>query len=72
MDMLLSTGEQQSIALMSMALNHKGCPRFLLPGSRLEYNGQVTSQARIKAIEGLGKIKKALKDGKVVVVEFRV
>lgn len=69
MDMLLSTGEQQSIALMSMALNHKGCPAISFTGQQV---GIITdkshTQARIKAIEGIGKIKKALKDGKVVVV----
>ena len=36
LDMLLSTGEQVTIALLSMALNEYGIPAISMTGSRLE------------------------------------
>jgi aspartate kinase len=68
MDMLLSTGEQVSIALVSMALQELGQPAISLTGAQV---GIVTeaehTRARILHIE-TERIKKHLQQGKVVVV----
>ena len=68
MDMLLSTGEQVSIALMSMALQELGQPAISMTGAQV---GIVTeaehSRARILHIK-TDRIERHLKDGKVVVV----
>lgn len=68
MDMLLSTGEQVSIALLSMALQELGQPAISLTGAQV---GIVTeaehSRARILHIQP-ERISRHLKDGKVVVV----
>jgi aspartate kinase len=68
MDMLLSTGEQVSIALLSMALQELGHPAISLTGAQV---GIVTeaqhSKARILEIKTT-RIEKHLKQGKVVVV----
>lgn len=68
MDMLLSTGEQVSIALLSMALQEFGQPAISLTGTQV---GIVTepehTRARILEIHP-ERIEKHLKDGKVVVV----
>ncbi len=68
MDMLLSTGEQVSIALLSMALQEFGQPAISLTGTQV---GIVTeaehTRARILHIE-TERIEKHLKLGKVVVV----
>jgi aspartate kinase len=68
MDMLLSTGEQISIALVSMALQELGCPAISLTGGQV---GIVTeaehTRARILHIE-TERIKRHLKQNKVVVV----
>jgi aspartate kinase len=68
MDMLLSTGEQVSIALMSMALHELGQPAISMTGAQV---GIVTeaehSRARILHI-GTDRIQRHLADGKVVVV----
>ncbi|MBE9181939.1 aspartate kinase [Oculatella sp. LEGE 06141] len=68
MDMLLSTGEQVSIALLSMALQELGQPAISLTGAQV---GIVTeaehSRARILSIE-TNRIQRHLQDGKVVVV----
>ncbi len=68
MDMLLSTGEQVSIALMSMALQELGQPAISMTGAQV---GIVTeaehSRARILQIE-TDRLEGHLKDGKVVVV----
>lgn len=68
MDMLLSTGEQVSIALMSMALQELGQPAISMTGAQV---GIVTeaehSRARILQIE-TDRIERQLKEGKVVVV----
>lgn len=68
MDMLLSTGEQVSIALLSMALQELGQPAISLTGAQV---GIVTeaehSRARILHIKP-ERIERHLKDGKVVVV----
>jgi aspartate kinase len=68
MDMLLSTGEQVSIALMSMALQELGQPAISLTGAQV---GIVTEaehgKARILEIKP-ERIERHLKQGEVVVV----
>ncbi len=68
MDMLLSTGEQVSIALLSMALQEMGQPAISLTGAQV---GIVTeahhTRARILNIQ-TDRLERHLKDGKVVVV----
>ena len=68
MDMLLSTGEQVTIALLSMALEDYGQPAISLTGAQV---GIVTeaqhSKARILEIK-TERIEKHLKEGKIVVV----
>ncbi|RMF26563.1 MAG: aspartate kinase [Cyanobacteria bacterium J083] len=68
MDMLLATGEQVSIALLSMALKELGQPAISMTGAQV---GIVTeahhSRARILEIK-TEKIKRHLNQGKVVVV----
>ncbi len=68
MDMLLSTGEQVSIALLSMALQELGQPAISLTGAQV---GIVTeaehSRARILQIK-TERIERHLKQGEVVVV----
>ena len=68
MDMLLSTGEQVSIALVSMALQEIGQPAISLTGAQV---GIVTeaehTRARILHI-ATSRIEKCLSEGKVVVV----
>ena len=68
MDMLLSTGEQVSIALLSMALQERGLPAISLTGAQV---GIVTeaehSRARILQIK-TERIKRHLQKGEVVVV----
>jgi aspartate kinase len=68
MDMLLSTGEQVSIALLSMALQELGQPAISMTGAQV---GIVTeaehTRARILSIEP-DRIQNHLQDGKVVVV----
>jgi aspartate kinase len=68
MDMLLSTGEQVSIALLSMALHELGQSAISLTGAQV---GIVTeaehTRARILSIE-TDRIQRHLQDGKVVVV----
>ncbi|ELS05059.1 aspartate kinase [Xenococcus sp. PCC 7305] len=68
MDMLLSTGEQVSIALLSMALQELGQPAISLTGAQV---GIVTeaahSRARILEID-TKRLEKNLNEGKVVVV----
>lgn len=68
MDMLLSTGEQVSIALLSMALQELGQPAISLTGAQV---GIVTeaehTRARILKIE-TERMERHLKQGQVVVV----
>ena len=69
MDMLQATGEQQSIALMSMALISRGYKAISFTGGQV---GIVTDtkhmQARILKIKGAARIKAALNKGYIVVV----
>src|SRR5438876_5556727 len=68
MDMLLSTGEQISIALMAMAIQSLGQPAISFTGAQI---GIVTdsfhTKARIKNIS-TQRIRQALGDGKIVIV----
>lgn len=68
MDMLLSTGEQISIALMAMAIQALGQPAISFTGAQI---GIVTdsfhTKARIKNIS-TERIRHALNEGKVVIV----
>ncbi|MGB6295438.1 MAG: aspartate kinase, partial [Rivularia sp. (in: cyanobacteria)] len=68
MDMLLSTGEQVSIALVSMALQEIGQPAISLTGAQV---GIVTeaehTRARILNI-ATTRIEKCLEEGRVVVI----
>lgn len=68
MDMLLSTGEQVSIALLSMAIQELGQPAVSLTGAQV---GIVTetahTRARILTI-GTDRLQRYLDEGKVVVV----
>ncbi|HRU39552.1 MAG TPA: aspartate kinase, partial [Candidatus Goldiibacteriota bacterium] len=69
MDMLMATGEQQSIALISMALISKGHKARSFTGAQV---GIVTDtkhmKARILKIKGIDRIKKALSEGYIAVV----
>jgi aspartate kinase len=68
MDMLLSTGEQISIALMAMAIQSLGEPAISFTGAQI---GIVTdsfhTKARIKNIS-TARIRQALDEGKIVIV----
>ncbi len=69
LDMLMATGEQKSIALISMALIDKGVKARSFTGGQV---GIVTDSRHTKAsilgIKGIGKIKQALRQGYVAVV----
>jgi len=69
LDMLMATGEQQSIALISMALIDKGVKAKSFTGGQI---GIMTdsrhTKARILDIKGISKIKEALAQGYVAVV----
>ena len=68
LDMLLSTGEQVSMALLAMAVQRQGREAISLTGAQV---GIITdsfhTKARIMDIGG-GRIRKALKKGKIVIV----
>src|SRR5438552_3069558 len=68
MDMLLSTGEQISIALMAMAIQALGQPAISFTGAQI---GIVTdsfhTKARIKNIS-TQRIRQALEEGQIVIV----
>ncbi|MFA4967371.1 MAG: aspartate kinase [Candidatus Margulisiibacteriota bacterium] len=67
-DMLVSTGEQVSAALLAMALQEMGCPAISLTGGQAGVETEdIYRKARIKNVR-LDRIKKELKDNKVVVV----
>ncbi|MCF7971143.1 MAG: aspartate kinase [Methylococcaceae bacterium] len=68
MDVLLSTGEQVTVALLSMALQELGCPACSYTGAQVRIEtDSVHTKARIKSIDD-GKIRADLNAGKVVVV----
>src|SRR5262245_12522855 len=68
MDMLLSTGEQISIALMAMAIQALGEPAISFTGVQIGIRTDSThTKARIRDIS-TERIRKALNEGKVVIV----
>ncbi len=68
MDQLLSTGEQQTVALMAIAMDAMGQPAVSMTGAQI---GMITdgvfSKARIKSIDS-DTIRRHLNDGKIVIV----
>ncbi|MBN8193674.1 aspartate kinase [Bacillus sp. NTK074B] len=68
MDMLLSTGEQVTISLLTMALQHKGAEAVSLTGRQAGiWTDAVFGNAKITSIE-TGRIKEELSAGRIVVV----
>ncbi len=67
-DVLVSTGEQVTIALLSMALNHLGCAARSYTGSQVKIlTDGVHTKARILDIDDTH-VAKDIKDGNVVIV----
>jgi aspartate kinase len=68
MDVLLSTGEQVTIALLSMALRHAGCPACSYTGGQVRIvTDRSHTKARILDID-TDRLRNDLAQGKVVVV----
>ncbi len=68
MDMLLSTGEQISVALLAMAIHKLGCEAISFTGAQVGIITD-TSHTRARIIKiNADKIKEELKKGKVVIV----
>ncbi len=68
LDVLLATGEQVTIALLSMALEERGCPAKSYTGSQVHIRtDSAHNKARIREIDDLS-IHADLKAGRVVVV----
>ncbi len=68
MDMLLSTGEQVSISLLSMAINEEGYACVSLTGNQAGIiTDNIFSNAKIMSINS-NRILKELKEGKIVIV----
>jgi len=68
MDVLLSTGEQVTIALLSMALEARDCPARSYTGSQVHIlTDSVHNKARIKDIDG-SRVQSDLDAGRVVIV----
>ncbi len=68
MDVLLSTGEQVTIALLTMALHARNCPAVSYTGKQVGIlTDNVHSKARIKSIDD-ARVRRDLDQGKVVVV----
>ncbi len=68
MDMLLATGEQQSIALLAMALNEMGYAAISLTGPQAGYHTDgIFAKAKILEIAG-ERVKQELDNGNIVVV----
>ncbi len=68
MDVLLSTGEQVTMALLCMALHDIGCPACSYTGGQVSIlTDSMHTKARIRKIDDV-KIKKDLDQGQVVVV----
>ncbi len=67
-DLLISTGEQVSVSLLSMILNEKGCPSIGLTGFQagIKTSGLHTKN-KIEDID-IDKVTRHLHDGKIVVV----
>ena len=68
LDVLLSTGEQVTIALLAMALESKGCPARSYTGAQVHIRtDSAHNKARIQEIDG-ARVRRDLADGRVVVV----
>jgi len=68
MDQLLSTGEQQSVSLIAMALDAMGYDAISFTGAQIRLiTDSVHTKARIKSIDA-GRIRKELDKGKIVIV----
>ncbi len=68
LDMLLSTGEQVTIALLSMAINALGCKSISMTGSQVSIKTDSThSKARINSIDKDNMLN-YLSEGKIIVV----
>ncbi|MGR9100777.1 MAG: aspartate kinase [Gammaproteobacteria bacterium] len=68
MDVLLSTGEQVTIALMCMALHEIGCPATSYTGAQVRIlTDNAYTKARIREIDD-SRLRKDLNSGRVVVV----
>jgi aspartate kinase len=68
MDVLVSTGEQVTIALLSMALQKLGCPARSYTGGQVHIlTDSAYSKARIRDIDG-ARVKADLDGGRVVVI----
>ncbi len=68
LDSLLSTGEQQTTSLLSMALKEQGCKAISLTGAQAGIRtGGVHTKNKIESIK-IDRIEKHLKDGKIVIV----
>jgi aspartate kinase len=68
MDVLVSTGEQVTIALLSMALEAKGCPARSYTGSQVRIlTDNAHNKARIMGIDAEN-VRSDLESGRVVVV----
>lgn len=68
MDMLLSTGEQVSVALMAMAIAEQGFQAISLNGQQVGIRtDNIHSHARIIEIDG-DRVRKELDSGKIVIV----
>lgn len=68
MDMLLSTGEQISVALLAMAIHKLGCEAISFTGAQVGIITD-TSHTRARIIKiNADKIKEELKKGKIVIV----
>jgi len=68
MDMLISTGEQQTVSLFAMALEAMGCSAISFTGGQIRMmTDSAFSRARIKSIDA-DRIHKQLDRGKVVLV----
>ncbi|MEI6744348.1 MAG: aspartate kinase [Methylococcaceae bacterium] len=68
LDAMVSTGEQITVALLSMRLNEIGCPACSYTGTQVRIlTDSSFTKARIKEIDD-AKIRSDLADGKVVVV----
>ncbi len=68
LDVLLSTGEQVTIALLSMALESRNCPARSYTGAQVHIlTDSAHNKARIMDIDA-ARVRKGLKEGRVVVV----
>ena len=68
MDQLLSTGEQQTVSLMAMAIEAMGHKAISMTGAQIRMmTDSVHTKARIKSIDA-GRIKKQLDTGNIVIV----